>query len=77
VAKRLTTVLEQLGVKQIGKPGDRFDPRWHEALSMEARSNVPEGTILHVTRPGYSIGERVIRPAQVVVARSPQTANTR
>jgi molecular chaperone GrpE len=77
VAKRLTAVLDQLGVKQIGKPGEQFDPRWHEALSMEARSNVPEGTILHVTRPGYSIGERVIRPAQVIVARSPQTANTR
>jgi molecular chaperone GrpE len=77
VAKRLTAILEQLGVKQIGKPGDQFDPRWHEALSTEARSNVPEGTILHVTRPGYIVGERVIRPAQVIVARSVQTANTR
>jgi molecular chaperone GrpE len=77
VAKRLTAVLEQLGVKQIGRPGERFDPRWHEALSTEVRSDVPEGTILHVTRPGYAIGERVIRPAQVIVARSPQTANTR
>jgi molecular chaperone GrpE len=77
VAKRLMTVLEQLGVKQIGRPGERFDPRWHEALSTEVRSDVPEGTILHVTRPGYAIGERVIRPAQVIVARSPQTANTR
>lgn len=77
VAKRLTMVLEQLGVKQIGRPGEPFDPRWHEALSTQARSDVPEGTILHVTRPGYAIGERVIRPAQVIVARSPQTANTR
>ena len=77
VAKRLTAVLEQLGVKQIGRPGEQFDPRWHEALSTEARSNVPEGTILQVTRAGYIIGERVIRPAQVIVARSPQTANTR
>ena len=77
VAKRLTAVLEQLGVKQIGKPGEPFDPRWHEALSTEASSNVPEGTILHVTRPGYAIGERVIRPAQVIVARSSQTANAR
>jgi molecular chaperone GrpE len=77
VAKRLMATLEQLGVRQIGKPGEQFDPRWHEALSTEARSNVPEGTILHVTRPGYAIGERVIRPAQVIVARSSQTANAR
>ena len=77
VAKRLMATLEQLGVKQIGRPGESFDPRWHEALSTEARSDVSEGTILHVTRPGYAIGERVIRPAQVIVARSPQTENTR
>ena len=77
VAKRLMATLEQLGVKQIGRPDEQFDPRWHEALSTEVRSNVPEGTILHVTRPGYAIGERVIRPAQVIVARSPQTANAR
>ena len=77
VAKRLMATLEQLGVKQIGRPGESFDPRWHEALSTEARSDLSEGTILHVTRPGYAIGERVIRPAQVIVARSPQTENTR
>jgi molecular chaperone GrpE len=77
VSKRLTATLEQLGVKQIGRPGEPFDPRWHEALSTQARSDIPEGTILHVTRPGYTIGERVIRPAQVIVARSPQPANTR
>jgi molecular chaperone GrpE len=33
---------------------------------------VPEGSILHVTRPGYALGERVIRPAQVIVASSQQ-----
>jgi molecular chaperone GrpE len=77
VAKRLMAVLEQLGVRQVGRPGEQFDPRWHEALSTEAHSNVPEGTILHVTRPGYAIGERVIRPAQVIVARSSQEANAR
>jgi molecular chaperone GrpE len=75
--KRLTATLEQLGVKQIGRPGEQFDPRWHEALSTEARSDVAEGTILHVTRPGYAIGERIIRPAQVIVVRAPEAANTR
>ena len=71
VARRLTTLLDQLGVRQVGKPGEPFDPRWHEAITTEARADVPEGTILRVVQPGYALGERVIRPAQVVVARAP------
>src|ERR1700738_1586605 len=71
VSRRLTTVLSQLGVRQIGAPGERFDPHLHEAIPTEARADVPEGTILHVAQPGYVVGERVIRPAQVIVARAP------
>ena len=71
VARRLTTQLNQLGVRQIGAPGEPFNPRLHEAITTEARADVPEGTILQVTQPGYVLGERVIRPAQVVVARAP------
>ena len=71
VARRLTTLLDQLGVRQIGTTGESFDPRWHEAITREARADVPEGTILHVAQPGYALGERVIRPAQVSVASTP------
>ena len=74
VSKRLIATLEQLGVRQIGKPGDPFDPRWHEAVTMETRSDIPEGTILTVFRPGYALGERVIRPAQVIVSQAPSSA---
>jgi molecular chaperone GrpE len=70
VARRLMSALEQLGVRQIGRPGEQFDPRWHEALAMQAQPGAREGTILQVTRPGYALGERVIRPAQVIVAGS-------
>ena len=71
IARRLTTVLDQLGVRQLGTPGEPFDPRWHEAITTEARADVPEGTILQVLQPGYALGERMIRPAQVVVASAP------
>jgi molecular chaperone GrpE len=71
VERRLTTQLDQLGVRQIGTPGEQFDPRWHEAITTEARADVPEGTILRVALPGYVMGERVIRPAQVSVAVTP------
>ena len=71
VERRLTTQLDQLGVRQIGTPGEPFDPRWHEAITTEVRADVPEGTILRVALPGYVMGERVIRPAQVSVAVTP------
>ena len=71
VARRLTTLLGQLGVRQIGTAGEPFDPRRHEAITTEVRTDVPEGTIVRVAQPGYILGERVIRPAQVVVARAP------
>jgi len=68
VSRRLGSTFEQLGIQQIGKTGERFDPRWNEAVVTERRQDVPEGTIVNVIRPGYTLGERVIRPAQVVVA---------
>ena len=68
IARRLTTLLDQLGVRQIGTPGEPFDPRKHEAIMTEVRADTPEGTILRVTQPGYALGERIIRPAQVSVA---------
>jgi molecular chaperone GrpE len=71
LSRRLQSVLEQLGVQQVGKAGEPFNPRLHEAMSAESREGVPEGNIVQVTRPGYVIGERVIRPAQVIVAGPP------
>jgi molecular chaperone GrpE len=68
VGKRLFSTLEQMGVKQVGKAGEMFDPRVHEALMTRAGTGAPTGTIVQVTRPGYALGERVIRPAQVIVA---------
>jgi molecular chaperone GrpE len=74
VARRLTTTIQQLGMRQIGSPGEQFDPRQHEAIMTEPHPDMPEGTIVHVVRPGYALGERVIRPAQVVVAAAPVEA---
>jgi molecular chaperone GrpE len=71
ISKRLMTELEQLGVRQIGAPGQHFDPRWHEAIMTQERSDIADGSILTVARPGYVLGDRVIRPAQVIVAVAP------
>jgi len=73
VARRLTTQLDQLGVRQMGASGESFDPRLHEAITLDESADVPEGTIIQVVRSGYMLGDRIIRPAQVIVAGAPSS----
>jgi molecular chaperone GrpE len=68
IARRLTALLDQLCVQQIGAAGEPFDPRLHEAIAVESVPDAAEGTIVKVILAGYILGERVIRPAQVIVA---------
>jgi molecular chaperone GrpE len=68
VARQLRMALARAGVERIGAEGDAFDPRQHEAVAYQPRAGYREGQVAHVARPGYRLGERIIRPAQVVVA---------
>ncbi len=68
IARRLRLALAKAGVERLGAPGEAFDPRLHEAIAYEPRPGYAEGQIATVVRPGYRLGERVIRPAQVTVA---------
>ncbi|WP_185966524.1 nucleotide exchange factor GrpE [Methylosinus sporium] len=61
--------LARFGVKKIEAQGQRFDPNQHEALFEIPDESVPNGTVAQVVEPGYTIGERVLRPAKVGVAR--------
>jgi molecular chaperone GrpE len=67
-------VLAREGVRRVGAPGERFDPEQHAAIAVQDSAEVPDQTILAVQRSGFALGGRVIRPAQVVVARAPQSA---
>jgi molecular chaperone GrpE len=74
IQKQLLDVLEGWGVnEQPVKPGDRFDPNHHDALANEESSEVPEDHIIRIQSKGYTMHDRVIRSAQVVVATSTQT----
>ncbi|HTF87258.1 MAG TPA: nucleotide exchange factor GrpE [Planctomycetota bacterium] len=55
-------------------PGDRFDPALHQAVATVPVSGRDPGTIVEVVRTGYSWGDLVLRPAQVVVASAPEGA---
>jgi len=67
VAEKLSGVLRKLGLEQVGADGDPFDPALHEAVQFATSSEVAEPTVTEVLRHGYSISERLVRPAVVVV----------
>jgi molecular chaperone GrpE len=69
VRQQFLTTLEGMGVTRLLPAGQSFDPACHEAVATVAASGEqPAGTIVGVVKPGYLIGEDVLRPAQVAVA---------
>jgi molecular chaperone GrpE len=69
VHRRLAELLRNEGLAEIEADG-KFDPHVHEALLTQP-SEAPEGSVIDVVQKGYRLGERVLRPARVVVAASP------
>jgi molecular chaperone GrpE len=74
VLDQMEAVLAREGAHRIGATGDDFDPERHEAIAVQPSAEVPDRKILAVERSGFALGDRVIRPAQVVVARTPEHA---
>src|SRR5207244_4283068 len=72
VERNLRGLLAADEITRIVAEGAEFDPREHEALGRAPSADVPEGHVVHVVRPGYRKGDRVIRPAQVIVAGRPE-----
>lgn len=69
IHRKMQAAFEADGVKMIDTDGKFFDPNMHEAISHEDSPDHESGQIIDVIQPGYMIGERVIRPARVRVAR--------
>lgn len=69
ICRKLQGVLEAEGVEPIPTQGEVFDPLLHEAVTHEDSPDHREGEIIDVIQPGYRLGERVLRPARVRVAR--------
>ena len=70
IYKKLSDILEAEGVQRIKAEGEKFDPWQHEALMYQDTGDVEDGRVLAVVRDGYKLRNRVLRPAQVVVARA-------
>jgi molecular chaperone GrpE len=67
--RELLKVLEKHGVKKFEPLGEKFDPNLHQAMFELPDPSKPAGTVAQVVQPGYMIGERMLRPALVAVAK--------
>jgi molecular chaperone GrpE len=67
VHRALRGMLEREGLSEVAPEGEPFDPHLHEALLTQP-SDAPEGTVIQVVQKGFKLGDRVLRPARVVVA---------
>ena len=70
--RELSALLERHGLRPQDPTGQIFDPQSHHALLHEAVPGYPEGTVVEVFRKGYSMEERLLRPALVKVAKGEQ-----
>ena len=68
--RQLLGTLERHGIKPINTLNAKFDPNLHQAIAEVPSQGKPPGTIVDVVQMGYVIGERLLRPAMVTVARN-------
>jgi molecular chaperone GrpE len=74
VKRELLGVLEKHHVTEIDAQGQPFDPAYHEAMAQVHDDAVEPNTVLEVLQKGYQLRDRLLRPAQVVVAKRPEGA---
>jgi len=70
IHKQMLDLLAKRGVKTIEAVGTQFDPRYHEAVMHEASEDHREGEVMAELRRGYTLGDRLLRPAVVKVAKA-------
>ncbi len=68
VYKRFREILERCDVEELNPEGEEFDPNLHEAVHAEKRDGTPPNRVLQVIQKGYRVGDRLLRPARVMVS---------
>ena len=68
VAETIESAVSKLGLVTYGEAGEPFDPKVHEAVATSYSPDVTEVTLAEIFQPGYKVGDRILRPARVVVA---------
>ena len=70
--KLLDTALDKCSVKELNPIGEKFDPQFHQAMTMQEAPEAEPGTVLSVVQKGYLLHDRLLRPAMVIVAKRPE-----
>lgn len=73
VNRQFQDLLRESGVQEIEALGKAFDPNLHEAVAQEVSTEVAESIVIRVTRRGYKLKDRMLRPASVIVSSGPPT----
>ncbi len=73
--RQLHRAFEKAGIKVIDPAGQAFDPEWHEAMVAQESRDKPANTVLTVIQKGFSLNGRLLRPARVIVSKSPGDGN--
>ncbi len=68
VAETIESAVSKLGLVTYGETGEPFDPKVHEAVATSYSPDVTDVTLTEIFQPGYKVGDRILRPARVVVA---------
>jgi len=74
--RQLLGIFERHGIKLIHPMGEKFDPNFHQAMFEAPDTGQPDGTIVQILQAGYVIGDRLLRPAMVGVAKGGQPTAT-
>ena len=75
VQKQLEEFFSSQGAVAISSVGNEFDPNLHEAISQESSDEVPNGHIITEIRKGYTLNDRLLRAANVIVSKGPNSAD--
>ena len=73
VLRQFKEILARYGLSEVNPLGEPFDPSFHEAFQRQEMEGVAENTVVQVLQKGYLLGDRLLRPALVVVSTTPAT----
>ena len=71
ILKQLLAALEKFEIKPFNSVGEQFDPEIHEAMAQQEHPDYEDNTVIEQFQKGYMLGEKLLRPARVIVSRAP------
>jgi molecular chaperone GrpE len=71
--KMLTQVMEKFGIQQVNPEREKFNPELHQAMTLQESDELEPNTVITVMQKGYTLNDRLLRPALVTVSKAPAT----